>query len=408
MDNVVVGLDIGTTKTCVVIGFLNEAAQIEVAGVGVCPSKGMKSGVIVNIDTTIASVIKAVEDAELMAGCEVGAVYAGITGQHLKGENSKGVVAVSSRNRTIGHSEIKRVIEAAQAVVIPADRQILHVLSKEFTVDDQIGIKEPLGMSGVRLEAEVHIVTGAASSIQNLTKSINTAGLHCSDVVFSPLASAEAALSLDEKELGVAMIDIGGGTADLAIYIEGGVAYSAVIPVGGMHVTSDVSIGLRTPLESAEIIKKKHGCAVMDLVDSTETIEVPAVGGRIPRRIYRHELVQIIEPRMFEIMQFIDQELLRSGKKKILAAGIVLTGGASMIDGCIECAERVFKMPVRIGISKDICGLTDVVASPQYTTAVGLMRYGIKLKQFHGQGSKSAGGIKNIFGSLKNIIEEYL
>ena len=293
------------------------------------PQKGLKNGVIINIDNTVSSVVKAIEDAELMAGCEAGNAFIGISGQHIKGENSKGIVAVSNRNRTITQQEIKRVIEAAQAVVIPADREIIHVLSKEFKVDDQIGIKEPLGMTGMRLEAEVHIVTGGSMPIQNLVKSVSRAGLQCMDVVYSPLASAEAALSRDEKELGVAMVDIGGGTTSIIVYIEGGVAYSAVLAIGGLHVTNDIAIGLRTPFESAEVIKKKNGCAIIDLVDASETIEVPSVGGRAPRRLYRQELAQIIEPRMIEIMELIDRELVKSGKKDILAAGVVLTGGGS-------------------------------------------------------------------------------
>ena len=290
MDDVIVGLDIGTTKTCAVIGFLNESGQVEVAGVGVAPSRGLKNGVIINIDSTVQSIVKAIEDAELMAGSEVANVFVNVSGLHMKGENSKGVVAVASRNRTITHAEIKRVIEAAQAVVIPSDREILHVLSKEFSVDDQSGIKDPIGMSGVRLEAEVHIVTAASASVQNLFKSVARAGFQCSDAVFSPLASAEAALAKDEKELGVALVDIGGGKTDILVYADGGVSYSAVLGVGGIHVTSDISIVMRTPIDSAESIKKKHGCALVDLVDPSESIEVPMVGGRAPQRRFRQEL----------------------------------------------------------------------------------------------------------------------
>nr|HPI24128.1 cell division protein FtsA [Spirochaetota bacterium] len=319
MEDVIVGLDIGTTKTCAVIGYRNENGDVEVSGVGVAPAKGLKNGVIINIDNTISSIGKAIEDAELMAGSEVGGMYVGITGQHMKGENSRGVVAVSNRNRTITPVEVKRVIEAAQAVVIPADREIVHVLSKEFSVDDQTGIKDPIGMSGVRLEAEVHIVTGGTTCIQNLVKSVNKAGYPVSDIVFSPLASAEATLSQDERELGVVLVDIGGGTTDIMIYVEGGVAYSSVLAIGGIHVTNDISIGLRTPIESAESIKRKYGCAVIDLVDASETIEVPSVGGRAPRRLFKQELAQIIEPRMMEIVEMVEQELVRSGKKDIVA-----------------------------------------------------------------------------------------
>ncbi len=409
MEEIIVGLDIGTTKTCTVIGYVNENNQIEVAGVGVAPSRGLKNGVIVNIDNTVSSIVKSVEDAELMAGTEVASVYVGITGNHIKGENSRGVVAISNRQRTISPIEIKRVIEAAQAIVIPVDREILHVLSKEFSVDDQTGIKDPIGMSGVRLEAEVHIITGATTSIQNMVKSVNKSGYQCSDIIFAPLASAEATLSRDEKELGVALIDIGGGTTDIMVYIEGGVSYSTVLSIGGLHVTNDISIGLRTPLESAEVIKKKYGCSVVDLVDASETVEVPSVGGRAPRRLFRQELAQIIEPRMIEIMEMIERELVKSGKKDILAAGIVLTGGGSMLEGCVEAAERVFNMPVRIGVARDIAGLKDVVATPLYSNAVGLLMYGAKMAQFRVK-SKFAKEKKlsSLGKKIKSFLENYL
>ncbi len=407
MENMVVGLDIGTTKTCAVIGFLNENKQIEVVGVGVAPSRGLKSGVIVNIDNTVASIIKAIDDAELMGGCEVNSVFVGITGQHIKGENSRGVVAVANRNRTITPVEMKRVIEAAQAIVIPMDREIIHVLSKEFSVDDQTGIKDPIGMSGVRLEAEVHIITGSTTSIQNLVKSVNKAGFVCNDIVFSPLASAESTLSRDEKDLGVALVDIGGGTTDIMVFIEGGVAYSAVLGIGGIHVTNDISIGLRTPIDSAEVIKKKYGCAVVDLVDASETIEVPSVGGRAPRRLFRHELAQIIEPRVIEIMEMIDNELAKSGKKEILAAGVVLTGGGSMIEGTVDAAERVLNMPVRVGLPENIVGLKDVVSTPMYANGVGLLRYGAKMGQLR-QTRKTPGGLKSLKDKLRQIFNDYL
>ena len=410
MEDAIVGLDIGTTKTCAILGFLNDNNQVEIAGVGVSPSKGVKNGVIVNIDNTASSIIKAIEDSELMGGCEVTNAFVSISGKHTKGENSRGVIAVTSKNRTINAAEIKRVIEAAQAVVIPADREIIHVLSKEFSIDEQTGIKDPIGMIGVRLEAEVHIITGGSSSIQNLIKSVNKSGFHCSDIVFSPLASAEGTLSQDEIELGVGLIDIGGGTTDIIIHIDGGVAYTSILSIGGNNVTNDISIGLRTPLESAEIIKKKYGCSTIDLVDATETIEVPSVGGRAPRRLYKQELSQIIEPRMTEIMEMVDYELLKSGKKDLLAAGIVLTGGGSMIEGCVETAEKIFNMPVRIGICKDIVGLMDIVSTPQYTNGVGLLKYGIKMKEFQRNRSKYVKG--NVFMSswqkLRRWLEDYL
>ncbi|HQO38865.1 MAG TPA: cell division protein FtsA [Spirochaetota bacterium] len=406
MEDIIVGLDIGTTKTCAVIGFLNENNQVEVAGVGVAPSTGMKNGVIVNIDNTAASIVKAVDDAELMAGYDVTSVYVGISGQHIKGENSKGVVAIANRNRTISSQEVKRVIEAAQAIVIPVDREIMHVLSKEFTVDDQAGIKDPVGMSGVRLEAEVHIITAATTSIQNMIKAVAKSGLQHRDIIFNPLASADAVLAKDERELGVALVDLGGGTTDLVVYMEGGVAYSAVLPVGSIHVTNDISIGLRTSIESAEMIKKKFGCADLSLVDSAEMVEVPSVGGRAPRRLFRQELTQIIQPRMSEIMEMIDHELVRSGKKEMLAAGVVLTGGGSMLDGSVEAAERVFNMPVRIGIPGDIAGLKDVVATPQYANGVGLLKYGVRMNRFRSQGRFGVSK-PGLMSRVKKILEEY-
>lgn len=407
MEDIIVGLDIGTTKTCAVIGYLNENNQVEVAGVGVAPSRGLKNGVIVNIDNTSASIVKAIEDAELMAGYEVSSVFVGISGQHIKGENSKGVVAIANRNRTISTLEVKRVIEAAQAIVIPVDREIMHVLSKEFSVDDQSGIKDPVGMSGVRLEAEVHIITAATTSIQNMIKSVAKAGFQHRDIVFNPIASADAVIGRDERELGVALIDIGGGTTDIIVYLEGGVAYSSVLPVGSIHITNDISIGLRTSIESAEMIKKKFGCADLSLVDASEMVEVPSVGGRAPRRLFRQELTQIIQPRVSEIMEMVDHELMKSGRKDMLAAGIVLTGGGSMLDGCVEAAERVFNMPVRIGTPSDIVGLKDVVATPQFANGVGLLKYGIRMNKFRAQG-KYKSSKTGLVDRLKKVFEEYL
>ena len=407
MEDIIVGLDIGTTKTCAVIGYLNENSQVEVAGVGISPSKGLKNGVIVNIDDTASSIVKAIEDAELMSGYEVSTVFVGISGQHIKGENSKGVVAIANRNRTITELEVKRVVEAAQAIVIPVDREIMHVLSKEFTVDDQAGIKYPVGMSGVRLEAEVHIITAATTSIQNMIKSVGKAGFQHRDIVFNPIASAEAVIGKDERELGVALIDLGGGTTDIIVYLEGGVTYSSVLPIGSIHVTNDISIGLRTSLESAEMIKRKYGCAELSLVDASEMVEVPSVGGRAPRRLFRQELTQIIQPRVSEIMEMIDNELVRSGKKDMLAAGIVLTGGGSMLDGSVEAAERVFNIPVRIGSPVDIAGLKDVVATPQYANGVGLLKYGIRMNEYRGKKNFNKGK-SSIISRIKRVFNDYL
>ncbi len=407
MDEIVVGLDIGTTKTCAVIGFENENGQIEIAGVGVAPSRGMKNGIIVNIDNTVSSIEKAIENAESMALREVTSVVAGISGEHIQGQNSRGIVAVTNRNRTIGSYEVKKVIEGAQAVVIPVDREIIHVLSTDFAVDGQWGINDPVGMSGVRLEAEVHIVTASSTSIQNTLKSINKGGYQCDEIVFNPLASSDAVLSKEEKELGVVLVDIGSGTTDIVVFMNGGVVYTNVLKVGGMHVTNDISEGLKCPLDSAEMIKRKHGCAVIDLVDPSEMIEVPSVGGRAPRSLFKQELTQIIEPRMTEIMDMVDQELMKSGVKGRLRAGVVLSGGGCMIEGCIEVTEKVINVPVKIGVPGDITGLDKEVATPQYATGVGLLKYGIRLKRFRDSSRYSRKG-PGVIARIKKWLEDYL
>ena len=407
MENIIVGLDIGTAKTCVVIGFENENNQVEVAGVGTAPSKGLKNGVIVNIDNTIASIVNAIENAESMALREVSSVFVGISGEHVQGQNSKGIVAITNKNRTISNYEVKKVIESAQAIVIPVDREIIHVLSTDFAVDGQWGIYDPVGMSGVRLEAEVHIITGSSMSIQNVLKSVNSAGYECCDIIFNPLASASSVISKEEKELGVMLINIGGGTTDIIVYLNGGVVYTSVLKVGGIHVTNDISEGLKCPLDVAELIKKKYGCAVIDLVDPADMIEVPSVGGRPPRSLFRQELTQIIEPRMTEIMDMVDHELLKSGKKDRLRAGIVLTGGGSMMDGSIEVAEKIFNTPVKIGVPEGITGLGEEVATPQYSNGVGLLKYGIQMNKFRSSPrfEKEKG---SLFGKLKRWFEDYL
>ncbi len=408
MEDIIVGLDIGTTKTCAVIGYLNNNNQVEVSGVGVASSCGLKGGVITNIDNTVSSIVKAVDAAELMAGHDVKSVFVGVSGQNIKGENSEGVVAVANGNRTITQNEVKRVIEGAQAIILPVDREILHVLSKEFTVDNQSDIKNPIGMSGSVLKAAVHIITVATSSIENMIKAVAKSGFQHRDIVFNALASAEAVLSRDEKDLGVALLDFGGGTTDLIVFLGGGVAYSAVLPVGSSHITNDISIGLKTPLGTAENIKKKHGCADLGLVDASEQVEVPSVGGREPRRLFRQELTQIIQPRVTEIMEMVDQELVKSGKKEMLSAGIVITGGGSMIDGCIEAAEKVFNMPVRIGLPEDIVGLKEgIVDSPQFANGVGLLKYGIKMSQVRDKG-KNSNKKEGVISKIKKIFEDYL
>lgn len=407
MDDIVVGLDIGTTKVCAVIGRQDENGMTEIVGVGVAPSLGLKNGIIVNIDNTASSIRQAIDAAEMMAGYDVDSVYVGISGQHITGQGAKGVVAITNKNKTISGTEVRRVIEQAQAIVIPVDREILHILSREFSVDDQKGIKDPIGMSGVRLEADVHIITGMTASIQNMIKAVEQSGLRYQGIVFNPLASSDTVLGQDEKDLGVALVDIGGGTTDTMVYSEGGVIHSSVLPVGGIHVTSDISIGIRTPLDSAEMLKRGYGCAVLDLVDPSDMIDVPSVGGRPPRRLYRQELAQIIEPRMTEIMEMIDHELIKNGKKDFLAAGVVLTGGVAMMDGVIEAAERVLNMPVRIGIAKELAGLKDKVATPQFTNGVGLLKYGCKMNRYRDKNPVRKKR-ESLFRRVKQWFDDYM
>src|SRR5512136_196649 len=372
-DNLIVGLDIGTTKICAVVGNLTEDG-VDIVGIGTSPSHGLRKGVVINIDSTVASIKKAVEEAELMAGCEIKSVYAGIAGGHIKGFNSQGVIAI--KNREVSPEDVKRVIEAAKAIAIPMDREVIHILPQEFIIDDQDGIREPLGMSGVRLEAKVHIVTGAAASAQNIVKSCNRAGLDVADIVLEQLASSEAVLSADEKELGVALVDIGGGTTDIAIFVDGAIKHTSVLSLGGNHLTNDIAVGLRTPMAEAEKIKQKYGCCLASIVGKDETIEVPSVGGRKPRVLSRQLLAEILEPRVEEIFTLVNREIVKSGFEDLIASGVVITGGTTILEGMAELAEQVFNLPVRRGLPQNIGGLTDVVNSPVYATGVGLVIYG--------------------------------
>ena len=372
-ENLIVGLDIGTTKICAIVGNLTDEG-LDIVGIGTSPSKGLRKGVVINIESTVAAIRKALQEAELMAGCEIKSVFAGIAGGHIKGFNSQGVIAV--KNREVTKEDIARVIDAAKAVAIPMDREVIHILPQEFIIDDQDGIKEPLGMSGVRLEAKVHIVTGAVASAQNIIKSCNRAGVDVGDIVLEQLASAEAVLSADEKELGVAMVDIGGGTTDIAIYFDGAIKHTAVLSLGGNHLTNDIAVGLRTPMGEAEKIKHAYGCCLGSMVGKDETIEVPSVGGREPRVLSRQLLAEILEPRVEEIFTLVNRELVKSGFEDLIASGVVITGGTSILPGMPELAEQIFNMPVRRGVPRDIGGLTDVVNSPVYATGVGLVKYG--------------------------------
>jgi cell division protein FtsA len=372
-SEIIVGLDIGTTKIACIAGEVTEDG-VDIIGIGTAQSKGLRRGVVVNIDATVSAIQSAVDEAENMAGCEITTVYAAISGAHVRGLNSHGIVAV--KDKEVREADITRVIEAAKAVAIPMDREVLHVLPQQYVIDDQDGIRDPLGMAGVRLEAKVHIVTTAVTSAQNVVKCANRCGLQVADIVLEPLASSQAVLEDDEKELGVAMIDIGGGTCDIVVYADGAIVHTSVLPLGGGHVTNDIATVLRTPLESAEKIKRKYGCALRDLLEDGETMEVPSVGGRGPRVLPRIKLVEIIEPRIEEIFEHVKKELMRSGYADSLAAGVVLAGGATAMEGVSEMAEQVLGLPIRRGLPTKVGGLTDVVRSPAFATGVGLVMFG--------------------------------
>lgn len=377
MAQYIAGLDIGTTKIFAIIADIENEGLPKIVGVGSSPSEGLRKGVVVNLEKTVQSIQLAVEAAERMAGTQIHEVYAGIAGDHIRSINGRGVVAVASPNNEITQADIKRVIEAAKAVALPTDREILHILPQEFTVDDQQGIKDPVGMSGVRLEAEVHIVTGAITSAQNICRSIERANITPLDLVLEPLASSYAVLGKDEKELGVVVMDLGGGTTDIAMFFEGCIRHTSVVGLGGKNVTNDVALGLRTPAEHAETIKVKYGCAVHTENDKDETIEVPGVGGRTPRKISKAYLVDIIQPRMEEIFSLAYREIKKSNYVHLMTAGVVLTGGGSMLTGAVELAEDIFDMPVTLGVPNGFEGFKDLVKSPKHATGVGLIHYAI-------------------------------
>lgn len=372
---IIVGLDIGTTKIACLVGELTEQG-VQLIGVGTSSSSGLKKGVVVNIDSTVQSIEKAVEEAENMAGVEIGMVYAGIAGSHIMAINSEGMVAI--KNKEVSKADIDRVIEAAKAINIPQDREILHVIPQEFTIDEQDGIRDPIGMAGVRLEAKVHIVTAAVTSAQNIVKCCTRCNLQVADVVLEPLASAEAVLLKDEKELGVALLDIGGGTSDLVIYSDGAIVHTAVIPVGGNQLTNDLAIGLRTPMAEAEQIKRTYGCCYRQLIQEDETIEVPSVGGRLPRVLPRTLVCDVLEPRVEEIFSLVQREIRKSGYEESLASGLVVTGGTTVLEGLPELAEEILNIPVRRGVSTGVLGLLDIVNSPAHATGVGLLLYAAK------------------------------
>lgn len=372
-QRLLVGLDIGTSKVVAIVGELQEDGAVDVIGFGMHPSRGLKKGVVVNIESTVASIQRAVEEAELMAGCEINAVFTGIAGSHVRSLNSHGIVAI--RDREVTRGDVDRVIDAARAVAIPADQKILHVLPQEYIIDGQEGIREPIGMSGVRLEARVHMVTGSASAAQNIVKCVQRCGLEVEDIVLEQLASSHAVLTDDEKELGVCLVDIGGGTSDIAVFNSGAIRHTAVIPIAGDQVTNDIAISLRTPTQYAEEIKIKYACALSQLAAPDETIEVPSVGDRPARRLARQTLAEVVEPRYEELFGLIRDELRRSGFEDMVAAGLVLTGGSAKMEGVVELAEEVFHMPVRLGLPQHVRGLGDVVRNPIHATGVGLLLY---------------------------------
>ncbi len=379
--NMVVGLDIGTSKVVALVGEISPEGEVAIVGIGSHKSVGLKKGVVVNIESTVQSIQRAVEEAELMAGCQIHSVFAGIAGNHIRSMNSHGIVAI--KDREVFKTDIDRVLDAAQAVAIPADQKILHLLPQEYIIDEQEGIKEPLGMSGVRLEAKVHLVTGAANAAQNIEKCIRRCGLEVEDIILEQLASSHAILTDDEKELGVCIVDIGGGTTDIAIFTEGAIRHTGVIPIAGDQVTNDIAMALRTPTQYAEEIKIRYACALAKLTNAEESIKVPSVGERPPRDLSRQALAEVVEPRYDELFTLVLAEVRRSGFEDMIAAGIVLTGGTAKMEGVVELAEEIFHMPVRLGAPQNISGLKDIVNNPIYSTGVGLLHYA-KLKMDEG------------------------
>ena len=397
--NLIVGLDIGTSKVVAIVGEL-KGDQVEVTGIGHHPSRGLKKGVVVNIESTVQSIQRAVEEAELMAGCEIHSVFAGIAGSHVRSLNSHGIVAIRDKEVTPG--DVERVIDAARAVAIPADQRILHILPQEFIIDDQDGIREPVGMSGVRLEAKVHMVTGAASAVQNIVKCVRRCGLEVDDVTLEQLASSYSILTEDEKDLGVCLVDVGGGTTDMAVFIDGAIRHTAVIPIAGDQVTNDIAVALRTPTHHAEEIKMKYACALPKLASPDETIEVPSVGDRPARRLARQTLAEVVEPRYEELFSLVQAELRRSGFEDMIAAGVVITGGSAKMEGAVDLAEEVFHMPVRMGVPQHVQGLSDVVRNPIYATGVGLLIFGSRGLSEGNNERRLTGGFNEVWARMKS------
>lgn len=398
--NLIVGLDIGTSKVVAIVGEITPDNEVEIIGLGSHPSRGLKKGVVVNIESTVQSIQRAIEEAELMSGCQIHSVYAGIAGSHVRSLNSHGIVAI--RDKEVTPVDVERVIDAARAVAIPADQKILHILPQEFIIDQQESIREPVGMSGVRLEAKVHMVTGAVSAAQNIIKCVRRCGLEVDDIILEQLASSHSVLTDDEKELGVCLVDIGGGTTDIAVFTEGAIRHTAVIPIAGDQVTNDIAVALRTPTQYAEEIKIKYACALTQLASADETIEVPSVGERPDRRLARQTLAEVVEPRYEELFTLIQAELRRSGFEDLCAAGIVLTGGSSKMEGAVELAEEIFHMPVRLGSPQYVTGLVDVVRNPIHSTGVGLLLFGYQNRAMRESEARMGNGFKSVWNRMKN------
>ncbi|OZG71984.1 cell division protein FtsA [Hahella sp. CCB-MM4] len=398
--NMIVGLDIGTSKVVAIVGQKNDEGDIEIVGIGSHQSRGLKRGVVVNIETTVQAIQRAIEEAELMAGCRIHSVYAGIAGSHIRSMNSHGIVAV--REREVIQADLDRVLDAAQAVAIPADQRVLHVIPQEYVIDNQEGVKEPLGMSGVRLEAKVHLVTCAVNAYQNIEKCVKRCGLEVDEIILEQVASSYAVLTDDEKELGVCVVDIGGGTTDIAIFTGGAIRHTAVIPIAGDQVTNDIAMALRTPTQNAEEIKIKYACALTQLAGADETIKVPGVGDRPARDLSRQALAEVVEPRYEELFTLIQSELRRSGYEDLIAAGIVLTGGTSSMEGVVELAEEIFHAPVRLAVPQSVTGLSDVVNNPMYSTAVGLLLFGFRQQELGLGVQRKSEQAVNMFERIKN------
>ncbi len=400
MKNLIVGLDIGTSKIVAIVAELQPEGGLKVIGLGQHASKGLRKGVVVNIDSTVQAIQRALEEAELMADCKISSVFTGIAGSHIKSLNSHGMVKI--KDAEVTQADVDRVVETARAIALPTDQQILHILTQEFIIDGQEDVREPIGMSGMKLEVKVHIVTGAVSAAQNIVKCVKRCGLEVSDLVLQPLASSVATLTEDEKELGVCLVDIGGGTTDIAVFKQGAIRHTAVVPIAGDQITNDVAVAFRTPTQSAEDIKVKYGCALRQLADAKEIVEVPGVDGRDPRQLSLQTLAEVIEPRVVELYEFVLNELRRSGMEEMIASGIVITGGSSLMKGMVELGEEIFHMPVRLGMPRYVGGLSEVVSNPRYATGVGLVLMGKQQVERHIQGQLESSSFERVWEKMRS------